>query len=105
MLVTKTKTPENKDPLFSLLRHDLVMVSHRKYPSPVLLFLIAVRHAIKQRFYIKRPHKRRPKNQDTKTKSPKQRPENKACSEKIRAGINCVGDCLKIGTGYFQCRF
>ena len=95
MLVTKTKTPENEDPLFSLLRHDLV--SHRKYPSPVLLFLIAVRHAIKQRFYIKRPHKRRPENQDTKTKSPKQRPDNKACSEIIRTGINCVG--------YFQCRF
>lgn len=93
MLVTKTKTPENEDPLFSLLRHDLVMVSHWKYPSPVLLFLIAVRHAIKQR--------KDPINEDlktkTKTKSPKQRPDNKACSEIIRTGINCVG--------YFQCRF
>lgn len=69
MLVTKTKTPENEDPLFSLLRHDLVMVSHWKYPSPVLLFLIAVRHAIKQR--------KDPINEDLKTKTRKLRAQNR----------------------------
>lgn len=69
MLVTKTKTPENEDPLFSLLRHDLVMVSHWKYPSSVLLFLIAVRHAIKQR--------KDPINEDLKTKTRKLRAQNR----------------------------
>lgn len=69
MLVTKTKTPENEDPLFSLLRNDLVMVSHWKYPSPVLLFLIAVRHAIKQR--------KDPINEDLKTKTRKLRAQNR----------------------------
>lgn len=69
MLVTKTKTPEDEDPLFSLLRHDLVMVSHWKYPSPVLLFLIAVRHAIKQR--------KDPINEDLKTKTRKLRAQNR----------------------------
>lgn len=69
MLVTKTKTPENEDPLFSLLRHDLAMVSHWKYPSPVLLFLIAVRHAIKQR--------KDPINEDLKTKTRKLRAQNR----------------------------
>lgn len=69
MFVTKTKTPENEDPLFSLLRHDLVMVSHWKYPSPVLLFLIAVRHAIKQR--------KDPINEDLKTKTRKLRAQNR----------------------------
>lgn len=75
MLVTKTKTPENEDPLFSLLRHDLVMVSHWKYPSPVLLFLIAVRHAIKQR--------KDPINEDLKTKTRKLRAQNRDPIKKL----------------------
>ena len=75
MLVTKTKTPENEDPLFSLLRHDLVMVSHWKYPSPVLLFLIAVRHAIKQR--------KDPINEDLKTKTRKLRAQNRDPKTKL----------------------
>ena len=78
MLVTKTKTPENEDPLFSLLRHDLVMVSHRKYPSPVLLFLTAVKHAIKQWFY-----KKDPINEDLKTKTRKLRAQNRDPKTKL----------------------
>lgn len=43
------------------------MVSRRKYPVPVLIFLIAIKYAIKKK-KEKDPENEDPKNKDPKTK-------------------------------------